>query len=167
MIQRFLNMTLLSKFALSGISRSSIIFFLAFSASQYWNECAINKKRRSRDRGKTSFRFVLDEKALENVLGTAKSPEMPLAVISTVGAFRTGKSFLQSVLFKYLEKLEAESNPWENEEFNINNCFKFRGGKGKNMNKKEYLWRFQRARDTRNLLLLENFHSQNKNSGTE
>ena len=88
------------------------------------------KREEVEEAGKTSSRFILNEEALENVLKTAKSQDMPLAVVSIVGAFRTGKSFFQSVLFKYLEKLEAGEDPWEAEEFNINDCFKYRGGKG-------------------------------------
>ena len=81
--------------------------------------------------GKRKRRFVLDEKALEDVLATAKSQSMPIAVISIVGAYRTGKSFLQSVFFKYLERLELGEDAWESKEFNINDCFKYRPGKGK------------------------------------
>ena len=48
-----------------------------------------------------------------------------------VGAFRTGKSFLQSVLLKYIEELEDGKNAWEESNFNIKDCFKFAGGIGK------------------------------------
>ncbi|CAG5104984.1 Oidioi.mRNA.OKI2018_I69.chr1.g1730.t1.cds [Oikopleura dioica] len=76
--------------------------------------------------GNKSRKFILDEVALKKVLGTAKSDSMPIAVISIVGAYRTGKSFLQSVFYKHLAALEMGKNVWDDDEFYIEDCFKYR-----------------------------------------
>ena len=53
-----------------------------------WNSVQLIKTENKMDRnGKKSRRFILDHEALESVLRTAKSPDLPIAVIS-IGQIR-------------------------------------------------------------------------------
>ena len=63
------------------------------------------------------YAFVLHDEVLDSVL--SKVPDgMPVAVVSVVGAFRTGKSFLLSLFLRYLRNrsdgsaADANLNAW-------------------------------------------------------
>ncbi|KAJ1462982.1 guanylate-binding protein [Pelagophyceae sp. CCMP2097] len=61
-----------------------------------------------------NYAFVLNEQHLDEV--TAKCPKgLKVCVVSVVGAFRTGKSFLLTLILRYLralEKKEAQGDEW-------------------------------------------------------
>ena len=69
--------------------------------------------------------FILNEKALKGVLSSVPS-EMKLDVVSVVGAFRTGKSFVLDLMLRYLRHSSgrAESTKGEPED-----AWMFKGGK--------------------------------------
>mmetsp|Transcript_11982 Transcript_11982/g.13795 ORF Transcript_11982/g.13795 Transcript_11982/m.13795 type:complete len:523 (+) Transcript_11982:304-1872(+) len=53
------------------------------------------------DIDETGEAFVLNEKALKKIFGQVP-PDMPVSLVSVVGAFRTGKSFLLDFFLRYL-----------------------------------------------------------------
>jgi len=73
-------------------------------------------------------KYILDEDKLSKLIDEAGSRKTEIAVLAIAGAFRTGKSFLLSVIYNYLDKLSNGKDPWEDEVFSINDGFKFRRG---------------------------------------
>ncbi|XP_076810314.1 uncharacterized protein LOC143453047 [Clavelina lepadiformis] len=72
------------------------------------------------DKGKVS----LDEKVLQSVLGNPEVSDLPVALYSIAGPFRTGKSLLLNLFARYLEKKTLDQNDDEK----ITGPFKFKGG---------------------------------------
>jgi len=73
-------------------------------------------------------KYILDEDKLSSLINQAQSQQTEIAVLAIAGAFRTGKSFLLSIIHNYLEKLSNGDNPWEDKIFSVNDGFKFRRG---------------------------------------
>lgn len=69
--------------------------------------------------GPPSYKFSLDEEAVRSILGQC-DPSRKVSVVSVVGAFRTGKSFLLSWFTRYLERTggspEQDSNASSDED---------------------------------------------------
>ncbi|KAH9126995.1 hypothetical protein AeMF1_002644 [Aphanomyces euteiches] len=55
-------------------------------------------------------KFELDDSAIEEILGKI-SPDMKVAIISVVGAFRTGKSFVLDLFLRYLKYTSTNPVP--------------------------------------------------------
>ena len=82
--------------------------------------------------------YILDKKALIDVIHHNKAEKIPAVVLSIAGAFRTGKSFLLNFVIKYLKR-SAESSDWLAE-----NCSVMRDG---------FPWKHGAARVTTGVLL--------------
>lgn len=85
------------------------------------------------------YAFTFHKEALEEIMNKVPS-DLKVCVVSVVGAFRTGKSFLLSWFLRYLSHLEQLDESSENEDKNWfdeidslgNNGFHWRGGAERN-----------------------------------
>eukprot|EP00092_Neocalanus_flemingeri_P035139 GFUD01038241.1.p1 GENE.GFUD01038241.1~~GFUD01038241.1.p1 ORF type:complete len:544 (+),score=116.82 GFUD01038241.1:56-1687(+) len=70
--------------------------------------------------------FILDEEALNEILGRDEIRDKPICIISVAGAFRKGKSFLLNFMLRYLENQGSEE--WMGPEEGHLDGFHWRGG---------------------------------------